>query len=108
MAIDTSREELLTFAQAAHRCRPAGCKPVSPSTLWRWHRKGIAGVKLETICLGGTRFVSSEGLSRFFTAVTEAKSGEEPGVPAAREVPTAKESQRSAGREKRLKETGLL
>ena len=74
MAIDALQEELLTFAQAARHARPRGSKPAAPSSLWRWHKKGIAGVRLETICVGGIRLTSVEALQRFFDQVTAAKA----------------------------------
>ena len=76
MAIETSSEELLTLAQAARRYRPPDTRPLAPSTIWRWHKKGISGVKLETICIGGTRYTSAEALKRFFDAVTLARSSQ--------------------------------
>ena len=45
------------------------------ATIWRWHKRGISGVKLETILIGGRRFTSKEALARFFTATTAAKDG---------------------------------
>ena len=74
MAIDAVNEELITFGQAARRARPKGQRPAAPCTIWRWHRKGVSGVKLETICIGGTRYTSAEALKRFFDAVTLARS----------------------------------
>jgi hypothetical protein len=105
MPIDTTREQLMTFAQAARYARPPGSRPAAPSSLWRWHRHGIAGVKLETICLGGTRYTSAEALQRFFRAVTEAKSGEgeEPGTSSTADGSAS----RSAMTRERLRRAGL-
>jgi hypothetical protein len=72
MAIDVIQDKLLTLSQAAQHAKP-GDRRLAPSTIWRWYRKGIAGVKLETICLGGTRLTSAEALQRFFNGVTEAR-----------------------------------
>lgn len=76
MAIDAVNEELITFGQAARRARPQGQRPAAPCTIWRWHKKGVSGVKLETICIGGTRYTSAEALKRFFDAVTLARSSQ--------------------------------
>jgi hypothetical protein len=103
MAIETSSEELLTLAQAARRYRPPDTRPLAPSTIWRWYTKGISGVKLETICMGGTRYTSVEALKRFFAAVTLARSTQS----GARE-PSAESSTRSAATKKRLQEAGLV
>lgn len=101
MAIDVTQHKLLTLSQAARFAR-SGNRSVAPSTIWRWYRKGIAGVKLETICLGGTRCTSAESLTAFFAAVTEAKSGEEPGTSTA-----DGSASRSATTRERLRRAGL-
>jgi hypothetical protein len=72
MTIDALQEELLTLGQAAQHAKP-GDRRLAPSTIWRWYRKGIAGVKLETICIGGIRHTSFEALQRFFNGVTAAR-----------------------------------
>ena len=102
MAIETSSEELLTLAQAARRDRPPDTRPLAPSTMWRWHSKGIAGARLETVCMGGTRYTSVEALQRFFDAVTLARSTQ--GVA---QEPNAEPGTRSAAIKKRLQEAGL-
>jgi hypothetical protein len=43
------------------------------STLVRWWRRGVRGVKLETILIGGRRYTSLEALTRFFDRLTEAR-----------------------------------
>jgi hypothetical protein len=35
------------------------------STLWRWCLKGCYGVRLESICIGGKRFVTPSAIQRF-------------------------------------------
>ena len=102
MAIDALNEELLTFGQAARRARPKGSSPAAPSTIWRWHSKGIAGVRLETLCLGGTRYTSAEALQRFFDAVTQVR--EEQGLASISPSDSGTRSQRTASR---LQELGL-
>ena len=68
MRIDLHRERLLTLEQAA-RSLPGN---VAPSTLWRWHRHGVKGCRLDTILVGGKRFTSAEAIQRFSEAVTAA------------------------------------
>jgi hypothetical protein len=63
------RRELLTLAEAA-RSLP---KRPSPSTLWRWHSRGIGGVRLETIMIGGRRYVAREALQDFVARLTAAR-----------------------------------
>lgn len=42
------------------------------STVYRWFQNGLRGVRLEYVCIGGTRFTSKEALNRFFAKVTAA------------------------------------
>jgi hypothetical protein len=39
-----------------------------PTTLWRWAREGVGGVKLETIRVGGRRFVTRTAVDEFLRA----------------------------------------
>ena len=43
--------------------------------MWRWRLRGIRGVKLETIKIGGRRFTSAEALARFIEQSTAAADG---------------------------------
>ena len=66
-------EEIVTLTEASHRLpgRP------SASSIWRWHRHGLRGIKLETIVIGGRRrYTSIQALERFITATTAAADGE--------------------------------
>lgn len=102
MAIDTTKEKIRSFAQVGRHGRPPDSRPLAPSTIWRWHKKGISGVRLETICIGGTRYTSVEALQRFFDAVTLARSTQD-----AAEEPNAAPGTRSAASKKRLQEARL-
>jgi hypothetical protein len=70
MAIDIATDELISLSQAA-KCRPT---PPSPATLWRWHRKGIRGIRLETVLIGGKRYTTAEEFAAFCSRVTAADS----------------------------------
>jgi hypothetical protein len=59
--IDIQTEQLRSLTDAS-RLIPS--KP-HPSTLWRWWKRGIRGVKLETVVIGGARYTSVEALQRF-------------------------------------------
>ncbi len=68
--LTTARKELIPR-------RPDG-KPVDPSTVWRWIRKGLEGIdgeriKLAVVYAGSRPFVTSDAIDEFFRAVTEAK-----------------------------------
>ena len=48
------------------------------STLWRWSQRGIKGVRLETISVGGQRCTSVEALRRFFERLSFVAEEQEP------------------------------
>ena len=75
--IDLQHEQPLTLSAAAREVpnRTSG-RGVSVSTPWRWALRGIRGVRLETIFIGGIRYTSREALQRFFAATTAAANGE--------------------------------
>lgn len=58
---------------AAYLGRLTGKKP-HVSTLWRWCLKGCKGVRLESVCIGGKRFVTVTAIERFVEASTESRS----------------------------------
>lgn len=45
------------------------------STVIRWSRKGVQGVKLETVLVGGRRFTSLEAIDRFIRRRNQMSSG---------------------------------
>ena len=48
------------------------------SSLHRWMRRGVRGIRLETVLIGGRRFTSREALQRFVDAVSVAGNGASP------------------------------
>lgn len=69
--IDVSSETLRTLPEAAKRLprRRAG-RPTNTATLYRWIAKGVRGVRLEAIRLGGGLVTSDEALQRFAERLT--------------------------------------
>jgi hypothetical protein len=69
--IDITQEELISITQAASIIprRRAGRK-CHIATIYRWIQRGVKGVRLEAIQVGGTRCTSSEALQRFFNALS--------------------------------------
>jgi alkylation response protein AidB-like acyl-CoA dehydrogenase len=67
MPIDIQHEHLLTFAEAAKLLprRRARKKP-HVATIYRWASRGLRGIALEAIQVGGTSCTSREALQRFF------------------------------------------
>ena len=56
--IDINEEEVISLTQVSKEYpgRP------NASTVWRWHARGLHGIRLETIVLGGRRMTSREAL----------------------------------------------
>lgn len=67
MAIDTEKEILVTLP-AATMCVP-GKSTVSIATIQRWRKRGVRGVTLETILIGGSRYTSLQAIQRFIDAL---------------------------------------
>ncbi len=72
--IDPQNEMLVSMTEAA-RLLPG--RPHA-STLWRWRKKGINGVRLDTIKCGGKRLTSREAIARFVEESTAAADRPEP------------------------------
>jgi hypothetical protein len=69
--IDLSLETVLPFrAACAQLPRRRAGRQMRPSTLYRWSRQGLRGVRLETIQVGGTQCTSIEALQRFFVQLS--------------------------------------
>ena len=81
---DLTQEQLLSLAQAARLFPPARLgRPVSPSTVWRWIRRGVrieggGVVRLEAVRLSGRWLTSREAIGRFAAAQTPVGSAETP------------------------------
>ena len=58
------------------------------STLYRWCLKGCKGVQLESICIGGKRFVTATAIENFIEASTMARPGRLTHSPAPAAPPT--------------------
>lgn len=54
----------LTMAETAR-----ACGGVAVSTVWRWTLKGVRGVRLRTVHLGGRRYVLRSDLDAFLAAI---------------------------------------
>ncbi len=67
MAIDVFEENLLTFGEVTKILprRKAG-KKAHTSTIYRWATRGLRGICLETVQIGGSLCTSKEALQRFF------------------------------------------
>ena len=69
--IDIDHEQLISLAGASRYVTKRfgdrrGGRPLNVSTIHRWVGRGLKGIHLESIQVGGTRFTSAEALHRFF------------------------------------------
>lgn len=96
--IDYTTEEVVSLGTAAHRLpRCRGGRPVNPSTLWRWATRGLRGVRLETIRVGGSTCTSTEAVKRFLAALN--------GDSVTTKLPNAAKTQEEV--ERRLEDHGI-
>lgn len=68
MTIDTQSETLVPINAAPSHI------PTRPhvATVWRWIQRGVRGVRLDTVLIGGKRFTSTEAIARFIGGTTAA------------------------------------
>ena len=71
MALNFDTETPLTFTDACRSMPKVGGRELHPSTLWRWARKGIKGVRLEYARLGGRIVTTTAAITRFSQALAE-------------------------------------
>ncbi len=66
--VDLNTETIIAISEVPRRLpvRPNG-KRVHVSACYRWIQRGIRGIKLEVIRIGGTMYTSVEALQRFGT-----------------------------------------
>jgi len=76
--IDITSESLLQIGKAPLEIKRITGERPHRATIDRWRRRGCQGVKLETVKIGGKRYVSHEALQRFVEAVTAAADRELP------------------------------
>jgi hypothetical protein len=65
-------EHLLSFSDAVKTLPTVNSRRHAPSTLYRWARKGIGGVRLEYLRIGRSMVTSREALDRFFAQLAAA------------------------------------
>lgn len=81
--LDLCEETPLSLSQVAKRLPPnRGGKPVHVSTVMRWITKGVRGVRLEAVRLGGRWVSTAEALQRFSDCLTAARYDSDPAVTA--------------------------
>ena len=59
-------------------------RPLNPSTVFAWAKRGLRGAKLEVLHIGGTMCTSEQALLRFFNAISRNASADKTAGPAQR------------------------
>ncbi len=72
MSIDLNSESVGTLAEVAGKLPRLGGRQIHTSTLWRWTSRGIRGVRLEHVKLGGRIVTSLEAVQRFSERLNDA------------------------------------
>ena len=70
--IDIHAESLLPINQVP-KALP---EPPHVATVWRWIQRGVRGIKLETVLVGGKRYTSAEKLQAFVVESGSASMGQ--------------------------------
>jgi hypothetical protein len=63
--IDYAKDDLITLDVAAGLLPKVRDTPVHKSTMWRWASRGVKGVRLETIKVGGKTYTTKAALDEF-------------------------------------------
>ena len=71
MRIDLKHEEILSLKDAANSIPAIDGKSPHLSTVWRWARKGLNGVRLDYVRIGRRVCTSREAINRFVNALAE-------------------------------------
>ena len=74
MALDQTTEQLLSLADAVKVVPAIDGRRPHISTIWRWCRRGLRGVRLEYVRLGHRVCTSREAIYRFAQRLAEADS----------------------------------
>jgi len=69
--IALANEALISFKAARDAIPGIQGRRISISTLHRWQRQGLRGVRLESAIVAGVRYTSVEAMERFIRATTD-------------------------------------
>jgi hypothetical protein len=74
--IDISTERLVPISDVPRKLPPRSSgKRVHISAVYRWIQRGVRGVHLEVLKIGGTAYTSVEALQRFADQLSQARQG---------------------------------
>lgn len=71
----------LTIAAAARHAGAMTGRNIAPSTVFRWIRDGVQGIRLRARCVGRTTCFTPEDLDTFFRELAEHRFGKPPSTP---------------------------
>ena len=104
-------EEFLTFSEAAALIPRRSGRRIHASTLWRWGRKGVQGVRLKTWRFGGRFFTTEKALAEFAERLAEIPPTQDPDLsyrqPARRRRTERQRRLDIEAAERRLKDAGI-
>ena len=72
--IDVMAEKMVSLNDARQLLNRNG-RPIGRTTIWRWSTRGVRGVVLETVLVGGGCCTSYEAIQRFVERLTSAARG---------------------------------
>ena len=78
MAISVEHDRLIPLRNTPSYVQKFTGRRVHLSTVFRWRLRGIAGVTLETISIGGQTYTTVEAILAFFKESTAAKRRRQP------------------------------
>ena len=96
MPIDVLNDELISLSEAARRLP----NQPSPATFWRWHRRGVNGVRLEIVRIGGRIYTTSGAWQEFVRKSTDAGNADS--------AANSDSSERPEATHRKLIDAGLL
>jgi hypothetical protein len=70
---------------------------ISPSTVWRWVKHGIDGIRLKAVSIGSKYYCSEDDLRAFVAAVTAARERAHSTEPLSARSPETEAALRDAG-----------
>lgn len=73
MSIDINSEELVLVREVPGLLPKKNGRKKHLASIYRWLSRGLVGVRLESVYIGGEQYTSKQALDRFFYAVTKAK-----------------------------------
>ena len=75
-----AHERPMTLPAAAKEFGRISGRTPHVATVWRWCSRGVRGVRLESLVIGGTRLVTQDAIDRFLAATNGKGATANPGI----------------------------